>query len=174
MEISVEVPIKLADEARRLAFGWANVFRLTDGTPVTDSHRETIDTDEAVAAIEDAVYRYVLESRSGDEEHVNYGVARLVETMVFNAEKREAIARHTATLDVLRSGIPTGDPGFPRAVAVLAAENLLKLGDVIPDGWWVGFRVDDDDVWKRVTDGTYGMFSIVGRALRHSKRGAVT
>lgn len=29
-------------------------------------------------------------------------------------------------------------------------------------GWWVGFRVDDDEVWQKVKNGTYPMFSIVG------------
>lgn len=41
----------------------------------------------------------------------------------------------------------------------------LKAGD-LPNGWWVGFRVLDDEVWEKVKDGTYTMFSIEGKAIR--------
>lgn len=44
---------------------------------------------------------------------------------------------------------------------------LLNIPDgTIPYGWWVGFRVTDDDVWAKVKDGTYSMFSIEGKAVR--------
>ena len=33
-------------------------------------------------------------------------------------------------------------------------------------GWWIGFKVTDDDVWAKVKDGTYPMFSIEGEAVR--------
>ena len=36
----------------------------------------------------------------------------------------------------------------------------------LPVGWWIGFKVLDEDVWKKVKDGTYCMFSIEGEAKR--------
>lgn len=36
----------------------------------------------------------------------------------------------------------------------------------VPTGWWIGFKVTDDDVWAKVKDGTYPMFSIEGEAVR--------
>jgi hypothetical protein len=36
----------------------------------------------------------------------------------------------------------------------------------VPLGWWVGFRVTDDEVWKAVKDGRYRMFSVHGRGTR--------
>lgn len=36
----------------------------------------------------------------------------------------------------------------------------------VPVGWWIGFRVLDPDVWEKVRDGTYSMFSIEGEATR--------
>jgi hypothetical protein len=33
-------------------------------------------------------------------------------------------------------------------------------------GWWVGFRVNDADVWQKVKDGIYSEFSIGGTAKR--------
>jgi len=46
------------------------------------------------------------------------------------------------------------------------AEALGIPNGVMPEGWWVGFEVSDEDVWKKVKDGTYGMFSIEGTATR--------
>lgn len=37
---------------------------------------------------------------------------------------------------------------------------------VLPVAWWIGFKIDDDDTWRRVKDGTYKMFSIEGKANR--------
>lgn len=48
-------------------------------------------------------------------------------------------------------------------------EKLGLLGlaeDALPEGWWIGFHVTDDDVWEKVKDGTYSMFSIEGKAIR--------
>lgn len=36
----------------------------------------------------------------------------------------------------------------------------------LPEGWWIGFKVTDPDVWEKVKDGTYSMFSIEGEAIR--------
>lgn len=36
----------------------------------------------------------------------------------------------------------------------------------LPYGWWIGLKVTDDDVWAKVKDGTYRMFSIEGEAVR--------
>jgi hypothetical protein len=39
--------------------------------------------------------------------------------------------------------------------------------DVMPQGgWWVGFRIDDEEVWQKVKSGEYSMFSIEGTATR--------
>ncbi len=142
-----------------MAFGFANVFRTTDGDEVVDSHDETIDSEEAIEAIEDAVYRYVLQSRSGDEQHVNYGIARLVESKVYNEEKREALAVAATKAEL------TAESTVEDAEALYAVK-LAAAREVLPDAWWVGFKVDDPDVWQKVKDGTYSMFSIVGRGRR--------
>ncbi len=52
---------------------------------------------------------------------------------------------------------------------VFTPEKIEKLGlepDAIPLGWWVGFHVEDDGVWKGVKDGRYKMFSIRGVGTR--------
>lgn len=52
---------------------------------------------------------------------------------------------------------------------VFTADKMALLNipeGTLPYGWWVGFRVMDDDVWAKVKDGTYRMFSIEGEAVR--------
>lgn len=46
-------------------------------------------------------------------------------------------------------------------------EKLSAMG--LPEtviGWWVGFRVSDDDVWQKVKSGEYAAFSIRGTGVR--------
>lgn len=38
--------------------------------------------------------------------------------------------------------------------------------ETIPEGWFVGFYIPDRDVFEKVKDGTYNMFSIEGKARR--------
>lgn len=52
---------------------------------------------------------------------------------------------------------------------VFTEEKMRAMGipaDTLPVGWWIGFKVLDKDVWEKVKDGTYLMFSIEGEAER--------
>ena len=52
---------------------------------------------------------------------------------------------------------------------VFTEEKMIAMGipeGTLPVGWWIGFLVTDDDVWEKVKDGTYSMFSIEGGAER--------
>lgn len=52
---------------------------------------------------------------------------------------------------------------------VFTEEKMKAIGipsGTIPVGWWIGFKVLDDEVWEKVKDGTYSMFSIEGEAER--------
>ena len=52
---------------------------------------------------------------------------------------------------------------------VFTEEKIKAMGiaeGTVPIGWWIGFKVLDDDVWEKVKDGTYSMFSIEGEAER--------
>ena len=54
---------------------------------------------------------------------------------------------------------------------VITKEKQAALGvpdGVLPEGWWVGFHVNDTDVWKKVKEGKYTMFSIQGSAIREN------
>ena len=52
---------------------------------------------------------------------------------------------------------------------VFTEEKIQAMGipaGTLPIGWWIGFKVTDEDVWEKVKDGTYPMFSIEGEAER--------
>lgn len=52
---------------------------------------------------------------------------------------------------------------------IFTEEKMKALGipeGTLPVGWWIGFKVLDDDVWEKVKDGIYTMFSIEGEAER--------
>lgn len=52
---------------------------------------------------------------------------------------------------------------------VFTEEKMQAMGipaGTLPIGWWIGFKVTDEDVWQKVKDGTYPMFSIEGEAKR--------
>lgn len=52
---------------------------------------------------------------------------------------------------------------------VFAKDKMAAIGipeNTIPEGWWIGFKVDDDDAWEKIKNGTYQMFSIEGTATR--------
>ena len=52
---------------------------------------------------------------------------------------------------------------------VFTPEKLAAMGipeETLPVGWWIGLQILDDDVWAKIKDGTYSMFSIEGEAER--------
>ena len=52
---------------------------------------------------------------------------------------------------------------------VFTKEKAAAMGipeGYLPEGWWVGYFIEDGDVWKKIKDGTYNAFSIEGTAQR--------
>lgn len=53
---------------------------------------------------------------------------------------------------------------------VFTVEKMQAMGipeGILPEaGWWVGFKVDDEEAWDKIKKGVYSMFSIEGKALR--------
>ena len=52
---------------------------------------------------------------------------------------------------------------------VFTEEKMEAMGiptGTLPIGWWIGFLVTDDDVWKKKKNGELSMFSIEGEAER--------
>jgi 2'-5' RNA ligase len=91
-QITVIGTISKKEEAKRLAFGWANVIE-ENGEIVIDLHGDIMREHE----LEAAVYRYVMNvgvgglmhNRNGDEPRK---IGRLVESMVFTKEKQALLS----------------------------------------------------------------------------------
>ncbi len=91
--------------------------------------------------IEKSAYNYVIHSRKGGDMHKRDGDQPL----------------HTS--DLIESFVVT-------------PEKLEQLGiesDAVPHGWWVGFKINDDDQWESVKKGERNHFSIHGRGRRVEK-----
>ena len=119
-----EVPLEVrkVDPDQQMIFGWASVVT-KDGKPIVDKQGDIIPVDE----LERAFYHYVLFSRNQGHMHTKTGVGRLIECMVFTAEKQKALG--------------------------------IDLG---MEGAWVGFLVDDPEVWAAHKRGELPELSIGG------------
>lgn len=129
--------ISKIDSDRRLVFGLASVSAMADGEVYEDRQGDEIDAEE----LEKAFYGYVAESREADSMHNRQPAATLVEAMFVSREKLEALLK---------------------AVGI----DGVDLSGVAPAAAWVGYRVDDDGVWKRVKSGELEAFSIECTAER--------
>lgn len=51
---------------------------------------------------------------------------------------------------------------------VFTLEKIAALGltGTIQQGWWIGLRVTNEEVWQKIKSGVYTMLSIGGRATR--------
>lgn len=52
---------------------------------------------------------------------------------------------------------------------VFTKEKQQAIGipeGIVPEAWWVGFYIEDDEAWEKIKNGTYTMFSIEGKAKR--------
>ena len=82
------------DDERQIVFGWAYTAEL-GGKPVVDHSGDFIDK-AALGELEDAVYDFVLDGRTADENHERFeGVGRLVESVILTPEKLEKMGLPT-------------------------------------------------------------------------------
>jgi hypothetical protein len=90
-----------------------------------------------IETIEKAAYNYVISSRKGGHQHARNGDEPV----------------HVS--DLVES-------------FVITPEKREKMGlpDTVPTGWWVGFKVNDDEVWAKVKKGLLKDFSIHGSGVR--------
>lgn len=132
--------ISKVDADKRQVFGWCSLAEV-NGKKVVDRQGDFIPLDE----IEKSAYTYVIESRVGGDMHsrVHKGI-----TTNWSAPK------HTA--DLIES-------------VVFTPEKLEKMGMTSTTGhlgWWVGFKVNDDEQWGLVKSGERTAFSIHGSGAR--------
>lgn len=88
--------------------------------------------------LEDSAYTYVLESRKGGHQH-----------------KRTPLNEPMHVSDMVES-------------VMLTPEKIQKMGlpPETPQGWWVGYKVRDPEVWDAVEKGEITGFSVHGKGKR--------
>jgi hypothetical protein len=128
------------DSDKRLVFGWASIAKV-NGEPVIDRQGDYV----PIETTEDAAYKYVIHSRKGGDMH------RRVTKAGFGV-KDEPL--HTS--DLVESVVVTQEK--------LDAWGLTE--EQLPLGWWVGFKVHDDEQWDLVKAGKRPAFSIHGSGRR--------
>lgn len=115
--------IRKVDEEKGRVFGWAYTFT-KDGEPVVDHSGDVIDNDEAIGAFEDAFAEYVKEHRTGDLDHTDFGVSRLIEAFVLTKDKAEMMG-----IDADREGAWVGYEIDRSTEAGKRAWDLVKSGE---------------------------------------------
>lgn len=80
-------------------------------------------------------------------------------------------AAHNFALDFREANSMHAGPVTGRLVEsfVSSPATLEKMGiptGVLPTGWWVGFKIDDDTAWEGVKSGKFKGFSIEGTGTR--------
>ncbi len=122
-------------------------------------------------------------TKVADEQHIVMGWANVANradgTVIEDFQKDiiEPAVLEKAAYDFVLDFRDTGELHSPelrqkgRLVesVVFTKEKMTAMGipdGTIPEGWWVGFKIDDDSTWDRIKKGNYKMFSIEGTGDR--------
>ena len=138
--VNGEMKIAKMDATKKQVFGWANVansWRTASGNgwelvPVIDTQQGIME----IGALEDAAYSYVADSRKNGEMHWDYYTGSPFEQVGYCIESMVFTKEKQEAL-----GIPAG---------------------IVPEGWWMGVQVTNDEVWGKIASGLYTGMSIQG------------
>ena len=102
MDKTLSGEIVKIDEEQGRVYGWGYTFT-KNGEQVEDHSGDVIDNPESRAALEDAFIEYVKEHRTGDIDHKDFEVSRLIEAVYVDKAKADLMG---ATID--REGLWVG------------------------------------------------------------------
>lgn len=134
-DVRFEAVIKLREPEQRRFWGTAYIHTDASGAQVSDWSGHVVDTPEAAAALEDAFYKYVTDSRSGDDAHEVFDAATMIEGFVVTKDKKSAGIFPTDMAEGLYIGFQCNDT---------------------PEG---------DVLWEGIKSGTRTALSIVGSGV---------
>ena len=124
--------------------------------------------------------------KSDDERRLVFGWANVAvrvdgeqivdwqEDLIDPEELEKAAYEYVAEFGTAGEMHQRGGVGRVVESVVFTKEKADALGippDILPEGWWIGFRITDDEVWEKVKNGEYQMFSIEGKAVREPVEG---
>lgn len=110
-----------------------------------------------------------------DDKHLIFGFASVAEIVDAHGDIISSSELEKAAYDFVlhsRAGHEmhqTKTVGRLIESIVFTKEKLKALGlpeDSLRNSWWVGFKIDDEEVWQKIKSGEYKMFSIGGKARR--------
>ena len=85
--MKLQARIEKLDQDQHLVFGFASVTADENGNQIVDSQGDVIDIYE----LERAAYEYILNAGETGEMHENFGIGKIVESIVFTPEKLSAL-----------------------------------------------------------------------------------
>lgn len=129
--------IEKSEPEQRRFWGKGYIHTTQDGS-VTDHSGDVIDTPETQAALEEAFYGYVKDSRSGDAAHQLFDAATMIEGFIVTKEK-------------IAAGLFPA--GMDEGIYVGFEAKDTESGDIL---------------WEGVKDGTFKALSIVGEGIREA------
>ncbi len=124
--------------------------------------------------------------KSDDERRLVFGWANVAvrvdgerivdwqEDIIDTEELEKAAYKYVAEFGTAGEMHRRGGVGHVVESIVFTEEKSEALGippDILPEGWWIGFQITDDEVWEKVKSGEYPMFSIEGKAIREPVEG---
>lgn len=138
VEWELPLTIRKIDPEQQVIFGWASVSMI-GGEVVVDKQNDMI----LIEDLEKAAYDYVLYCRTQGDMHKQgengvQPVGRMIESTVYTPEK------------YAKCGLLAVDPVTKKQIF----------------GWWVGFKVDDQNLWAMHKRGERPEFSIGGKGKR--------
>ena len=121
-------------------------------------------------------------SKTDDEQRVAFGWASVAITKAGDlvVDRQQDVIDsmdelEIAVYDYVENSRDAGEMHVRKGIGALVEsivftpEKIEALGlppGSVPQGWWTGYRIHDDEVWKGVKDGTYPMLSVHGTARR--------
>jgi peptidoglycan hydrolase-like protein with peptidoglycan-binding domain/2'-5' RNA ligase len=126
-------------------------------------------------------------SKLNDEQHLAFGWAQIANdkdgNLVIDRQKDFITDVHElekAAYHFVLNSRDAGEMHIRKGVGTLVEsmmftpEKKAALGippGILPDGWLVGYHINDAEVWKGVKSGKYPMFSVHGRGTRKHVEG---
>ncbi|MMZ45698.1 hypothetical protein D3C75_232870 [compost metagenome] len=85
----------------------------------------------------------------------------VIPTPVLEKAAYNFVLSHRVTGEMHQGGVV----GYLIESVMFTKEKMASMGvaeGVVPEGWWVGFYIPDDEVCAKIKSGEYKMFSIQG------------
>lgn len=145
---------------------------LDDGTTITHESTESVYIEEPV--------EFVLHKMNSDE-HLVFGWANVsinedgsipldwqgdvIPPEVLEKAAYEYVLKYRTTGEMHQGGVV----GYLVESCMFTKQKMQVMGipdGIVPEGWWVGFFIPDDEVVAKIKSGEYKMFSIQGKVKR--------